>query len=198
MERQPNPTDCYENEAEAEIFLLYSLVRTAGSLATHCERVDRNERTSVEEVEQAVESLLLTAFSLAQSAGADLDKMYKEKIKQIEESHPDNRLSGTSPELLNASQRFELPMTWRDMQTNQVWHNRLFQQHVFGRAKYNQLCLHALQLMSLLGSLEEYRYSGLAGFNKYAGDLTVLGLNLSILQNMKLPDRPVSENPFQP
>ncbi|MYB40511.1 hypothetical protein F4X86_04595 [Candidatus Saccharibacteria bacterium] len=198
MERQPSSTDCYENEAEAENFLLHSLVRTAGSLATHCERVDGNEKTSVKEVEEVVRNLLLTAFSLAQNAGVDLDKIYEEKIKQVEESRPDSRLLGASPAILNAPKFFESPMTWRDMQINQVQHNRLFQEHIFGRAKYDQLCLYALQLMSLLGSMERYRHGGLAGLNRYAGDLAVLGLNLSILQNMELPDRPASEDPFQP
>ena len=191
MERQPNPTDSLENEAEAEFFLLYHLVHVAGSLATHCERVENNEVSSVEDVELVAEHLFDTAFNLAQHAGVDLDIIYMDKIREIEAS---SLRSQIQPAILNRPS-VEPPLTWQAMQIKQIEHNRIFNSDVVGRAGYDQLRLHALQLTRLLGSLWETRYSGLAGYARHTGDITMLALNLSILQNMDLPEQPVSEGP---
>lgn len=158
----------------------------AAAVANYCDHVEHNEPVELSWVTDSARTLRRVACEAAATEGADLRRLYAERLRAIEARNPIS-----SPDSLDGGEAAETATTWRALQLTQVAHDRYYHSDVLGLSKADQLRHYALHVAKLAGAFAELA-TGELDIEDFRArrlpDTLLFGLKLATVTGKRLPE----------
>lgn len=167
--------------------LTFALVRSAGALATYCDRAEHSENTDRGVIRAAARELRRVAVETSRAVGYDLQALYAERLAGIEARHP-----AFGDGMFDGAEGVRKAKSWRQLQNVQYLHDLNYHADVAGLAKWDQVRHYTLHISKLaMLALDASTDSSEQGsWHSFLGhrlpDIVIFGIKLSTVSGEKL------------